>query len=483
MRPSEAQDRPFLTGVGIYGRHTVFADADHTVPYSDPAVSLVPHPLSPNWVGQEIDRPGFGFHDACWTLLLGRVKPTVQGQEPVSDDTAAVAARLYDVLCCLVGDRHRILSPAQDYGGAWRIYSQGTAGIPHDGAVTDAKWEILPADPRQTSVGDAPLPTQPTQQAIIQLGDSSSDIFARIPGELVVAVINELPSADLCSLRLASRAVASLSSPASLPNSFWYSRFGPGFEMGFYAAGRLPGLATRDWYTLYRQLQYCLARPSDYPGLCNRHRMWHVLGDLSATLQALLEGSPLEQTSDGNTSRLALNSGMVARVPREPSQVRPYPRARVQLVWDAETQLSPASTGNSSPIKISASFIRFDGRFFLCGMRATTSTPDVTLSRAGLIRPSTEQHFILQSGQEITKVRVICSGAGVVGAEFFIQMAESENVGSGVWHPIGVTKMPQAGLGVAELKSRGKILGLALEFDASPLSHFTHTIPSRCSPD
>ena len=479
MRRSESQGQPFLTGVGITARHTVFADVDHTVPYSDPAVSLAPHPLGPNWVGQEVDRPGFGFHGACWTLLLSRVKPVVQGEELASDETAAVAARLYDVLCCLGEDRHRILRPSQDYGGVWRLYSHASARTRYDGELTDPKWNLLLADPRQTSVGDAPPPTRPAQQAIIRHPDSSSDIFALMPGEIVMAVIDKISSVDLCSLRFASRAVASLSSAADLPNSFWYSRFGPRFEMGFYTPGKLPGLASRNWYTLYRQLQYCLARPSEYPGLCNRRRIWHVLGDLSATLQALLEGSSLERTSDGNAAQLTLSSGMVARVHREPSPTRPSPLTRVNFVWDAEMQLSPGSIRNSSTIEISASFIPFDGRFFLCGLRATASTPDVTLSRAGLIRPSTEQHFFLQSGQEITKVRVICSGAGVVGAEFFVQVAGSKDVGSGVWQPIGATDMPQAGLGVAELKSLGTILGLVLEFDASPFPCLPHTLPAR----
>lgn len=450
--------------------HRVFADVDAAVSYTNPAVSLTPHQLNPDFVGQQVDRLAFGVHDACWTLLLSRIAP---GQEPTGDVAAAVAVHLYHVLWCLPGDRHRILNPAHDYGGAWRFsfFSQPQ----YDGELTEDEWSFLLADPLQMSIGDAPPQAWSTKPAIIRDANHYSDIFARLSHELIVAVLTELPSTDLCNLRLASRAVASVSSPASLPNSFWHSRFTSGFEMGFYMAGHLPELPSRDWRVLYGHIRDCLTRPSAHPALCNRRRIWHVLGDLVITLEALLEGSSVKQTCISHATLLPHRPGMAARAPRAPCQNPLYPSTSLAFVWDSEKESTQNSINNSTSIKISASFIHFDGRSFLCGIRATASTPAVTLSQAGLIRPITEQHFCLERGQEITKVRVICSAGGVVGTKFFIQTAGPENAGSGVWQSVGITDMSQADLGIAELVASGKILGLTLECDVSFLPYFAHT--------
>ncbi|KAK0743747.1 hypothetical protein B0T18DRAFT_392469 [Schizothecium vesticola] len=61
------------------------------------------------------------------------------------------------------------------------------------------------------------------------------DIFTFLPPELLHPILTLLPTPSIASLRLASRAVASLTADAAtaLPRRFWRSRFGVSFEMGF----------------------------------------------------------------------------------------------------------------------------------------------------------------------------------------------------------------------------------------------------------
>lgn len=467
------QARPFLTGIGLLRRRQVVADVDANVPYTDAAASLTTHRLGSEFGQGESDRLVFGFHDACWTLLLSRIMPNTPGQDSPQDETAVVAAHLYDVLFCLPGDRQKVLNPARDYGGAWRFLSFHSR-TRDDGDLPEEKWSFLLADPQHASVDEAPSQAWPTEQAFIRGSHRPGDVFNRLPHELIMAVLIELPSADLCSLRLASRAVSSVSSASSLPVSFWHSRFTSDFEMAFYMARRIPERSSRDWRVLYAQIRYCLARPCTYPALCNRRRIWHILGDLAITLRALLEGSPAKQPAINNAALLPLRLGTAAIVRRDPYENPACPPTSFVFAWDAEDAFLPNSTNISNIIKISTSFIHFDGRSFICGIRATSSDPAVTLSQVGLIRPITEQYFCLEKGQKITKVQVVSSAAGVVGARFLI--TECENAESEAWQSVGITSNLQEGTGVAELKASRKILGLTVGFDASTLSCLVHMV-------
>lgn len=463
------QAQPFLTGLGyLRSRNSrgrlVVADVDASVPYTNTAASLTTHRLGPDYnTFANAVRFVFGLHDACWTLLMLRIRSIVPSQDAARDD---IAVHLYHVLFCLPRDRQRRLGPAQDYGGRWRVQ------LPHQNKrnwdYAEEEWSFLLADPLRASAGHAPPQTWPVEQALIRGPNCSGDVFSRLPRELIVAVLMVLPSADLCSLRLASRVVSCVSSPTNLPMSFWYSRFGPGFEMAFYLGGRLPQLASKDWSVLYGQIRYGLARPSAYPGLHNRRRIWHILGDLTITLKALLQGSPARQASTSHATLLAVRHGVAAVVPRALVENPACQSTKFDFAWDVEEAFLPMSTDISSPIKISSSFIRFDGRSYICGIRATASTPAVTLSQVGLIRPTTEQHLYLDRGQKITKVQVACSLAGVFGARFFIQT--TENAGLGSWHSVGMTGKLQYGEAIAELLPSRKILGLTLEFDVPRLS-------------
>jgi hypothetical protein len=467
------QAQPLLTGVGYLSNRLVVADVDASVPYTDTAASLTTHRLGPDYNYVEPSaRLVFGVHDACWTLLMSRITPIVPGQDATCKDTAAVASHLYNVLFCLSEDRQKALNPANDYGGAWTFLPPFSSR--YNGDLAEEKWSFILADPEQASIGNAPPQAWPAEQALIRDASRSDDVFNRLPRELIATLLICLPSVDLCSLRLASRVVSCISSPTNLPMSFWRSRFAPGFEMAFYLGGHFPQSSSRDWPVLYGQIRHCLARPSDYPALCSRRRIWHILGNLSITLKALLQGSPAKQASISHAALLPLRPGTAAVVRRAPFENLACPSTKFDFAWDAEQAFVPNSTNISGHIKISTSFIHFDGRSFICGIRATASNPAVTLSQVGLIRPITEQYFYLEKGQKVTKVQVVCSAEGVIGARFFIQTTGPENVELGAWQSVGIVSRLQDGEGIAELQASRRILGLTLEFDASPLPCFAH---------
>ncbi|KAK1836636.1 hypothetical protein QBC39DRAFT_407506 [Podospora conica] len=69
----------------------------------------------------------------------------------------------------------------------------------------------------------------------LELSPPPEDVFSFLPPELLHPILTLLPTKSIASLRLASRAVASLTADAAtaLPRRFWRSRFGVSFEMGF----------------------------------------------------------------------------------------------------------------------------------------------------------------------------------------------------------------------------------------------------------
>lgn len=78
-------------------------------------------------------------------------------------------------------------------------------------------------------------PPNPSQPILSFNHQPPKDIFTFLPPELLHPILTLLPTPSIASLRLASRAVASLTADAAtaLPRRFWRSRFGVSFEMGF----------------------------------------------------------------------------------------------------------------------------------------------------------------------------------------------------------------------------------------------------------
>ncbi|GAD97279.1 conserved hypothetical protein [Paecilomyces variotii No. 5] len=105
------------------------------------------------------------------------------------------------------------------------------------------------------------------------------DPLTTLPPEIRETILILLPSQDVCNLRAASRAFASL----QLSNDFWASRFSPGFEFSFvfesrrYLENRLSSVS---WKMLYDGINECSAIRS----MRNRRRIWGLMLPLAQTL-------------------------------------------------------------------------------------------------------------------------------------------------------------------------------------------------------
>ncbi|KAI9147449.1 hypothetical protein HJFPF1_12470 [Paramyrothecium foliicola] len=452
----ETEGSPRLTGAGYCSHSLVVADINTSVDYTSPVATLSTHRISPDYVtDSELSLPAFGIHDACWTLFVDRMAPCA-----ASVRMADIVAHLHTILACISGSRHRDLDPTHDCGGTSGHLDR--IGMHSSADFEEGDLGFLHADPCQVSLDGVLSPPWPATQSTIAAthGTGHSDIFTGMPRELVVAMCAELPSDDLCSLRLTSRAVAAVSSPVSLPNSFWHSRFAPDFEMGFYMAGKIPGLPSKDWRALYGQIRRSMAGPSGSPSLRNRRRIWNVLGDLKLTIEALLEGPGIQEAPFSYATGLPFTPSMVVTTSLRSSWQNPaYPSIRSDFSWDLEEAVLSNFICASTPIKIYAYFIHLHGQAFVCGLQATasTSTGSITLSQVGLIRPKIGEYFYLQPHEKITKVLAVCSRMGVVGLGFLIQ-ATSADVQGETWRSLGsIKKQETRNLGVAELKTSGKI--------------------------
>lgn len=89
-------------------------------------------------------------------------------------------------------------------------------------------------------------------------------------------MLSLLPSTSVQGLRLASRHVASKTDPASLPQSFWQSRFSADFEMGF--AWPVDASANQNWREAYLLLKEAFNDTSGSAHARNRCRIWKLVG-------------------------------------------------------------------------------------------------------------------------------------------------------------------------------------------------------------
>jgi hypothetical protein len=140
----------------------------------------------------------------------------------------------------------------------------------------------------------------------LQLEDLSrsiqnQDLFGRLPFDIMDILAANLATADICSLRLASREAVNSCSPMALSQPFWRSRFILEREMDFFLAGQSDSLLARrakvDWRKLYVFLRQSLKNNSAQPGIRNKRRIWDGLRDFCLTLVPLLDPSTQEKIS------------------------------------------------------------------------------------------------------------------------------------------------------------------------------------------
>lgn len=497
VRAVRGTSSPFLTGVGfLEGGADNVLEASH-----DPNVGYISPTrhrnegrrndtiLSQSGTGQP-NRPKyltFVFHDACWQLFLAGIlsglPETVTACRTPQDQVRLVAEALFRYLACMpltklnqVLIRHE-LPP----------YRQAGVSLPDGYAPTDRA--IMMADP-----SDLPTLDGSPQVAGHEHGNyhytihphftsaSSTDaLFSTLPEELIHQILSLLPCPDVCNLRLASRSVASVSSPCQLPRSFWASRFEAENGMGFFFPGRpFPdSKPPTDYHLLHSALRLELSKVTEVMNLRNRRRIWRMLREMSRCVTLAIEHiwSSTSGDSDTGSSFVHIPEGHVAGRLVCPSPLRGGPvtkalqRSVGTTIFARQAAVFP-DYSLQAPLCVGVSFLSVDRRPYVCGIRFLSAGLDRSC-RVGVVIQETETIIALEPGDELAGFRVACLANGVVGLGLLVRPVTNHDCAP-VLHPITVGDLnpSTSGLGLANLTptSRGIPTGIIVGLDVSSLS-------------
>jgi hypothetical protein len=283
------------------------------------------------------------------------------------------------------------------------------------------------ADPEQLLL-DWSSPTREAPEGFRSTLSNATDCFERIPSELVFLILRNLKSDDVCKLRLCSRYVASISGVRSLPQSFWATRFGDEFEMGFFLVGQNVSDAkeeTTDWRELYSRCRVALRSTRDGESLRNKRRIWQVLGQMSEAFNLVATSRPKPGC---NWAAASLLSEHGVRM----SDLRVGPTACANLIAESHPgeDLRPGCRvltrrrliWPSSQTYVGVSFVWINSQYYISGLRVGSedvrNNPDS--SAVGFVIPSTEELFLLSHGDELKCLEVAANNSGLVGLRFIV---------------------------------------------------------------
>lgn len=373
--------------------------------------------------------------------------------------------------------------PGHDYGGASQFQRPSRYG--YFTVVNASKLPYLTGDPREALQNDKDhlweaieAASTPFKLPDSKLGNySDSDIFCSLPNEIVMFIFEHLTSADLCNFRLASRYVADLSSPNLLPQDFWASRFGLGFEMDFVLAGPFfpQPPAPVDWRQLYIKAKATLSDSELFPGFRNRKRIWGNLHNISDALQL----------------RIA-NEEWISATPYQDTNVNMLPGMSIASCISADVVLGGESTGClatrdldvscrlfeaqimfiprekiAQGLKIAFSSIYLNGRYYISGMRTlprTGSRDNREELRVGFINPLKEHLISFPPGGSLRTVEVAVAAQGITGLRFIKKGPQGSS-----FFPVGdlTPRDPNSGIGKLEISEGSSCTGVAIGLDVS----------------
>ncbi|KAE8150641.1 hypothetical protein BDV25DRAFT_139639 [Aspergillus avenaceus] len=359
----------------------------------------------------------FVFHEACWDLLLQKVSGSRQ-------DPHRLATVLFNVLFCTPWSRYCYLLPGHDFGGAAQF--QKPVGNPVKRMV-DQGYEYMLAKPSQPrnmadvlatfSTKSHHLPEVPTIQRL----SKSCDRFVRLPVEILYLILEILPTTDIRNLRAASKSIASMTYPASLPQRLWRSRFALDFEMGF--ARPADTSIHQNWRHGYFALKHTLADPLGLPALKNRHRIWSIIsvnaplftGDM---VEVALSGSfPTEALEIGSTECPSPNGPAVGQVitTQTSSDCRKYLRVGSRKLFERHLTM-PLHTSTITRIRVST--VTFNSQEFVSGFcfeHLDASPLNPTVYRLGYDLPGSQVFLDIPHRHRIVGFEVAARANGIAG--------------------------------------------------------------------
>jgi hypothetical protein len=295
---------------------------------------------------------------------------------------------------------------------------------------------------------------------------NKTDMFRTLSDEIIVLILNDLASTDVCNLRQSSKRVARMSSFHELPQSFWASRFDEDREMGFALAlqssPKLEGCT--DWRRLYIAFRSYLRSSNEGAGIRNRKRIWHALSNISKPLSDLMNNEPVQQnhSMDSHQHSRCYTCGPLvsAEVMLEDQATEVLRigsrRLRVdRLQWPQSDSLGQMMMG--------VSFTWFDGRPYVSGLR--TWQPSCRggrqSQRLGLIIPSKEQVMCFNP-YLLRGFEVALTISGIVGIRILTNGIPGEST-----HATGDFSMtaPDVGIATLLLHSESQLFAIEVGLD------------------
>ncbi|KAH7309794.1 hypothetical protein B0I35DRAFT_440639 [Stachybotrys elegans] len=222
---------------------------------------------------------GFVFHVACKTLLE-------------LSSTALLDPQAIMDLCLSFPDNGGKVNWGHDYGGLLRGYN-----VPVPPGEEPSMWRRTPEWRRLHAENPVHIPAVAglfelyAGGGVVHLQSNSglhsqkpgADIFANLPGEILVQILSLLSPKDVVSVRRASHAVAG----APLTAKFWESRFEPGQEFAHIPEARryFSSLSAPQWQSICAVLQDM----HSFSAVADRKRIWGLCSGINGLLKMMGE--------------------------------------------------------------------------------------------------------------------------------------------------------------------------------------------------
>jgi hypothetical protein len=300
--------------------------------------------------------------------------------------------------------------------------------------MTVDDWSYVRANPSQLDGFEAYL-KGPSLMPFVQTEATSfhshrqwsqGDFFSRFPVEIISILLSLLPTNDLCALRLASRAVAHISTVDVLPQSFWYSRFGPGFERQF-ALQLFAALQAAEhgryvnWRECYFAVRRALNNPDGFPPLQNRKRIWTELDVPFRTIELLLANDGMQGTVtswevfplDSMESELRVNCDQVIEGDIT-AGIYSFPPFRACLELEVRLLDAPPSLVLGEYVIGISSIMLSDGPFVSGVAQYYVSKGACITKSLGLINKASETLFLVKTGDILEGFEVAVCSEGIV---------------------------------------------------------------------
>ncbi|EQL02435.1 F-box domain-containing protein [Ophiocordyceps sinensis CO18] len=296
---------------------------------------------------------GYGFHAACWQLLVMAFKPSLR--------------HLFHACLSTPLGFDGLLDWGHDYGGAAEYQVKPCDCI----LVSRVKTACSSYGLRSNPV-DIPLLLRlfNTPDSVTRYGEldreshlsfaniySGRDPFRLLPLEILQFILTQLPSDSVCAARHSSRVLAT----TWLPESFWASRFAMDNEFPFVYETRRTKPSS--WRCLYLGVKEAM---SGCPNLKNRRRIWKLAGSLQKLLANMsldeCAGHPLFCYYDSATTQSSLPWLTAYRCLRGPQE---YLTRGCRALRCRMANLRPSSC----IIRVTVSFVELPDGTYVSGIR------------------------------------------------------------------------------------------------------------------